>query len=220
MCTRFSFAISGEKLRRQFNLSVKDELQQSYNIGAGQYAYVLTHLAPELQIFRWGLVPYWAKEEQTGNLLIQAQAENINTSISFRLPIRRQRCLIFADSYYEWKGGQRSGSPFRVLYPDSSIMTFAGVWEQWERPEGGKPVRSFALITVPSNAEMRPLNERMPLLLRHADEWARWLDTETPLNRVLSMLQTPPDGLLQSYPVANRVADLTQNDPDLHTILA
>ena len=91
MPTRFSFSASNEKMKRQFNLDIKKDLQQSFNIGPTQNAYVLTNKTTELQIFRWGLIPHWAKEESVGTNLINAKAEGIGAQLSFRLPIRQRR---------------------------------------------------------------------------------------------------------------------------------
>lgn len=205
-------------MRRQFNLPLRTELQQSYNIAAGQNAYVLTNQSPELQVFRFGLIANWAKDEQSGLNLINAMAEGIETRLSFRMPIRQHRCLVFADSYYEWKRTGREAQPYRVLYPDSSIMAMAGVWDVWLNPANQREYKSFSIVTVPANQEVSAIAARMPLLLRTPDDWVRWL-ADTPLPEVLSMLVTPPNGILQLHPVSKDVDDPNNNYPDLHEVV-
>jgi putative SOS response-associated peptidase YedK len=214
MCTRFSFAASKEKMKKQFGLNLRADLQQSYNIGAGQNAYVLTKGSSELQIFRWGLIPNWAKEESVGKNLINANAEGISTAFSFRMPIRQRRCLIFADSYYEWIKQIKGNQAYRILPKDQSIIAFAGIWDSWLHPDE-RLIKSFSIITTTANANLRTLNERMPVLLIGAEAQQLWL-SEAPLEEILPLLQPCPADYLQYYPIAPAVDQLSNNYPDLH----
>ena len=213
MCLRFSFAASTEKMRRQFNLQLRHDLQKSYNIGAGQNAYVLTNEGLDLQILRWGLVPYWAKDEESGHNLINAKAETISTTPSFRLAIRQKRCIIFADSFYAWKRIGRQSQPFRVMYEDTSVLAFAGVWDAWVSPDK-QVVRSFSVITTNANKEMRYLGQRMPVIFKTNQEMATWLE-DVSLSTTLNMLKTLPDGSLGYYPVSADIDDLDNNYPEI-----
>lgn len=213
MATRFSFYASNEKMKRQFNLNIKNNLQASYNIGAGQNAYVLTNQSSEIQIFRWGLIPHWAKEESTN--LIQATAEGIASKLSFRMPIRQKRCIVFADSYYEWKKDGREKRPYRVLLNNNELLAFAGVWDIWESPNK-KFIKTFSLITVRANDVIYDLGvQRMPVILDTKEKQETWL-AESSLDTVRQLLQPIDNEILQTYPISKEVDDITNNYPDLH----
>lgn len=214
MCTRFSFNASKEKMKRQFNLPIKNELQKSFNIGTGQNAYILTNKSLELQIFRWGLIPHWANDESVGNNLINAAAEGIGTTFSFRLPIRQRRCLVFADSYYVWDGHSQNAQPYRVSLGNGVVMAMAGVWDVW-LSEDKRVFKTFSIITTKANGDLNKFTTRMPVILATGSEQARWL-SEVSLDTTLNLLKPLPLGMLSSYPITKDVQSLENNYPELH----
>ncbi|MCP4439832.1 MAG: SOS response-associated peptidase [Aureispira sp.] len=214
MCTRFSFNASKEKMKRQFNLPIKHELQKSFNIGTGQNAYILTNKSLELQIFRWGLIPHWANGESVGDNLINAAAEGIGTTLSFRLPIRQRRCLVFADSYYIWDGHGQNAQPYRVSLGNGVIMAMAGVWDVWIS-EDKRVFKTFSIITTKANGDLNKLTSRMPVILADGSKQARWLG-EVSLDTTLNLLQPLPLGMLSSYPITKELMSLDNNYPELH----
>ncbi len=215
MPTRFSFSASKEKMKRQFNLDIKKELQQSFNIGATQNAYLLTNQSLDLQIFSWGLIPHWAKDKSVGTNLINAQVEGIASKLSFRLPIRQRRCLIFADSYYEWTKEGRATQPYRVQLSNGDLMTFAGVWDVWV--DGNQELhKTFSIITTPANNSLKELDiSRMPALITTGTDRAKWLG-EHSLPNALNILQPLENLSLDIYPIAKEVDSLDNNYPELH----
>ncbi len=215
MCTRFSFDVPREKMKRQFNLSIKKELDKSYNIGAGQKAYILSNKSLELQVFQWGLIPHWAKRKEVGESLINAMAEGIETKHSFRLPVRQHRCLVFADSYYEWHRKGLATQPYRVQLQDQSIMAFAGVWDVWQDQQH-RLYKTFSIITVPANEDLNGISAtRMPVILKDGGAQARWL-SEQSLTTALKLLQPLENGSLSYYPISKAVDDLENNYIELH----
>ncbi|WMX15046.1 SOS response-associated peptidase [Aureispira sp. CCB-E] len=215
MPTRFSFSASKEKMKRQFNLDIKKELQQSFNIGATQNAYLLTNQSLDLQIFSWGLIPHWAKDKSVGTNLINAQVEGIASKLSFRLPIRQRRCLIFADSYYEWTKEGRATQPYRVQLSNGDLMTFAGVWDVWVDGNQGLH-KTFSIITTPANNSLKELGiSRMPALITTGTDRAKWLG-EHSLPNALNILQPLENLSLDIYPIAKEVDSLDNNYPELH----
>ncbi len=216
MCGRFSFVASKEKLKKQFNVLAKTELHQSYNITPLQHAYVVTNLSPELQYFRWGLIPHWANDERVGNNLNNARADGIETKPSFRLPIRHKRCVVFADSFYEWRNlGKAMKQPFRILPENNGLIAMAGVWDLWQNPLNGELFKTFAVITTEPNAEMEPIHNRMPVMFFNEEQVQNWLN-EAPLPKVLELLVPPANGLLRTYPVSDLVNKAENNSPALH----
>lgn len=217
MPTRFSFHASNERMKRQFQLATKKKLQASYNIAGGDNAYVLTNESDDLQIFRWGFIPHWAKEATVGDNLTTTQAAGIATKLSFRMPIRQKRCLIFADSYYEWEKDGRAKKPYRVHLHNQELMAMAGVWDSWKGSDN-KIIHTFALITVPPSAELQAIGAaNMPAVINDKAEREAWLgDTALPV--VLGLLRPLEAGALEIYPIAEQVNDTANNYPDLHKL--
>lgn len=217
MCGRFSLAMSKEKISKHFNMRIKYAIASSYNIAPTQEAYVITNEKPnELQRFKWGLVPYWSRDDSKGSKLINARRENISSKPSFRMPIRKRRCLIPADSFYEWKkmGGEKQ--PFRISFEKGKIMVFAGVWDNWVSPVTGEELNTFSIITTEPNKEMREVHARMPVILTTLEEQHAWL-ADTPLNEALDLLQTIADGSLRIQPISTKVNSVEANTADIHT---
>ena len=225
MCGRYSIVVNEEQLRQQFGpalgLAPGVSLADNYNVAPTQRGYVITDREPDrLNAFRWGLIPFWAKDPRIGARMINARAEGIEDKSSFRKPIRERRCLVVADSFYEWKREGKTKTPYRILPEDGSLLVLAGIWESWRNPAAATErealVRSYSIITGEPNAEMRPLHDRMPRPLLTAEQRSRWLDPDLPLAEVLGLLETPPDGILRSYPVSPAVGNVRNNGPELH----
>ena len=220
MCGRYSFVASREKLQRNFAaVRVQGVMQACYNIAPTDAAYVITNTHPtELQRFGWGLVPSWATDPRSGTNLINARAEGISSKPSFRMPVRTKRCIVPADSFYEWQAGIAHGSkqPYRIVMRDASLLAFAAIWDEWIRPDG-RAAHTFAIITTEANPDVAPLHDRMPVILHHDTDRAAWLATDTPLANVLALLRPLPSGLLRSYPVSPTLNRPDIDHAELHT---
>ena len=217
MCGRFSFVASKEKTQKQQGIKIIGVVQPNYNIAPMASAYVIASNKPtELQRFAWGLIPHWSGEQpQGGANLINARAEGIVSKPSFRIPIRQRRCIVLADSFYEWRNMPKQKQPYRILLRDAAILPMAGIWDVWERPDR-QLVYSFAIITTEANADIAMLHERMPVILPSLAAQKTWLSETTDLPTVLSLLQPLPDGLLRSYPVSvdlNHTGNAMPNNP-------
>ncbi len=215
MCGRYSFSTDPDQLRAQFgDIETPDVLEANYNVAPTQYSYIIADEHPKLlQQFKWGLIPFWAKDEKIGSRMINARSEGIEDKPSFRAPIRRRRCLVLADSFYEWKKEEGKKWPIRILMKDESIMVMAGIWEVWSK--GASPVYSYSIITCSPNEEMIPIHNRMPVVFPYPDQWEAWI-SDIDLNKILDMLQTPDDGVLKSYAVSRQVNNVRNNGPELH----
>lgn len=124
---------------------------------------------------RWGFIPQWYKTATGGPLLINARSEKIAERPAFRDAIRTQRCLLPADGFYEWQGEKGSRVPWVIRPPSGGMIAFAGLWREWRGPDGTIP--SVAIVTGPANATLRPIHERMPVLVGH-DDFGLWLGEE------------------------------------------
>lgn len=215
MCGRFSFSASKEKIQEQLGpIDAGENLKINYNVAPTQESYVITNKYPNrLDLLKWGLVPFWAKDSKMGGKLINARSEGIADKPSFRSPIRKKRCLVLADSFYEWRRIGKEKIPFRILPQNGDLLVMAGIWEEWNK--GEVPLQTFAIITTPPNREMQSVHDRMPVLLPTREEQQRWLDYLT-IEEVQELLKTPDDGLLSMYRVSTQVNSVRNNGPELH----
>ena len=129
-----------------------------------------------LGLLRWGLVPHWVKDPKTTRQPINARGETIASTPMFRDAFARRRCLVPADAFYEWQATPDGKLPWAIARADAGCLVFAGLWEGWRGPDG-TVIRSFTIVTTSANAALRPLHERMPVVLEEPD-WPLWLGEE------------------------------------------
>jgi putative SOS response-associated peptidase YedK len=211
MCGRYSFATSREKVNKHFGLSIETELEKRYNIAPNQKAYVIMNDSPkELVQLKWGLVPHWMNKNGANSNLINARSEGISAKPSFRLPIRKKRCLVLADGFYEWKSYGRKKLPHRIVSKESQLMVFAGIWDEWQDR------KTFTIITTTPNEEMKWLHDRMPVILPTLETQQKWL-SDLPLKEALKLLKPMEDNTLRIYPVSDRLNKGEHDAEDLWT---
>jgi len=167
-----------------------------------------------LDLMRWGLVPYWAKDLKIGFSTINAKAEGIESKPAFREAFRRRRCLVPIDSFYEWQKRDGDKQPYAVALADKRLMALAGLWENWRSPEG-EWVRSFAIVTTAANRLLAPVHDRMPVIL-DPPTWPFWLG-EAPAEapRLKELLVPYPAEKMTLWPVSKRVGNVRNKDPGL-----
>lgn len=194
-----------EELREQLNLGeFAVEFASNRNISPGQLIPVVTDpVSREVELFRWGLVPGWAKEPRIGYKMFNARAETLSEKPSFRVPFLRRRCLIPADGFYEWKLVDGRKSPFLFTMKNNKAFTFAGLWESWLDPAGSE-LRSCTLITTEPNELIGQYHDRMPVIL---DETARWKWLSENNAEELKALLVPYDANAMDTPV--RIENIT-----------
>jgi putative SOS response-associated peptidase YedK len=167
-----------------------------------------------LDMLRWGLVPYWAKDINVGFANINAKAEGIENKPAFRKAFERRRCLVPVDNFYEWKKTERGKQPYAIALADRGIMALAGLWENWHSP-AGEWIRTFAIITTTPNELCAELHNRMPVVLK-PDVWPAWLGEEpASVPDLKAMLAPYPSHGMISWPVSTRVGNVKNNDPSL-----
>jgi putative SOS response-associated peptidase YedK len=175
-----------------------------------------------LGTFRWGLVPSWAKASSIGNRMINARSESIASKPAFRAAIARRRCLLPANAFYEWQrrhgpDGKPAGKlPYAIRRRDGQPMAFAGIWEVWRDPADpdAELLRTCAIVTTSANDLMRPIHDRMPVVLEPAD-WAAWLDPCTGAGTVEKLMVSAPSDRFEVFPVSSLVNKATNEGPDL-----
>ncbi len=212
MCGRFSLTAEDFELKERFGVEVDSRIYKArYNAAPSQLLPVITNQEPgRADFFRWGLIPFWAKDPSTGSKLINARAESVAEKPSFRQALRHRRCLVPANGFFEWKqSGNRQ--PYFFHLKDKALFAFAGLWESWKDAEG-KEIRSFTIITTTANAMMKDIHHRMPVILSPESEKA-WL-SNTAQNPV-DMLKPLDPGDMHLYPVSKKVNKPVNDSPDI-----
>jgi putative SOS response-associated peptidase YedK len=168
----------------------------------------------ELGRLRWGLVPGRWAEKKGGRPMINARAETISTQPAFAESFRERRCLICADGFYEWLTDEQGKRPIWFSLPDEELFAFAGVWAELPAKGGESTVHSCAIVTCDANSMMRPIHDRMPVILDRELEGA-WLDADASEDDLVSLLKPAPDDLLTQRVVSDLVNNVREDGPRL-----
>ena len=211
MCGRFTYLYKWRDIHRL--LSIHDapfqtELPLRYNVAPTQDAPVAVQTAEgkrEIRMLRWGLIPWWAKDESGAGKMINARAEGVATKPAFREAFKQRRCLVPVSGFYEWQktGDSKRKQPWYIRVRGGEPFCMAGVWERWKSPDRGD-VHTFAVITTEPNDLMRPLHDRMPVILPPSS-FDRWLNHDGPADSLACMLMPFPAAAMEAYRVSTRV---------------
>ena len=215
MCGRYTLLASPEAIRDQFGLAEVPELSPRYNIAPTQPVAAVRLVAGqerrELVLLRWGLIPPWADDPAIGNRLINARAETVDDKPSFRSALRCRRCLVLADGFFEWQTSRGKKQPYYFRLRDGRPFAFAGLWERWSRGGHGA-VESCTLVTTEANELVRPMHDRMPVILP-PDACGAWLDPAVQRPGELQPLLRPYRAEeMTAYPVSVRVNSPRNDD--------
>lgn len=216
MCGRYVIASSPEALRRLFGYPEQPNYPPRYNVAPTQPVPVvmLENGTRHFQLMRWGFLPSWVKDPRTFALVINARAETVLEKPSFRNAIRRRRCLLPADGYYEWQASPARKRPFFIRRRDGEPVAFAGVAETWVGPNG-EEVDTVAIVTAAASPEMAALHDRVPVTIDPPD-FDRWLDgSMTEAEDAMSMLVAPPRGTFVWHEVSTAVNRVANDSSDL-----
>ena len=212
MCGRYSLIADLGELARRFEFDGDwDAFERRYNIAPTQN--VLTVVGGEPRrggYMRWGLIPSWAKDKSIGGRMINARAETVAEKPSFRNALRRRRCLVLADGFYEWQRLGKQKRPMRIVMQSGEPFAFAGLWETWRDPQGDV-IPSCTIITTTANDTLSPIHNRMPVILPR-DLEDLWLDhTVTDPDALTSVLTPYDDDAMEAYEVSPLVNNV-RND--------
>jgi putative SOS response-associated peptidase YedK len=225
MCGRFARKSTQEVLADWFGFELEDMpwYVPSFNV-APQSVQPVVRLNSdagnrEFALMRWGLVPAWAKGAKIGYSTINARAEDVASKPAFREAFKKRHCLIPADRFYEWmRLDAKSKRPFAIALKSEEPFAFAGLWESW-RPIDGESLETFTILTTSENELMRPIHDRMPVILEPRD-YDRWLDAGDPARPAVDLLRPYPAEKMLAWPVSDRVGNVRNNDPALLERLA
>ncbi len=215
MCGRFTRISLLEDIIEAFDVAeIACDLGASYNIAPTQPIAVIQEQSGtrRLVTFRWGLIPHWAKDASMGNKLINARAETLTQKPSFRQAFKKSRCLIVADGFYEWQTRGTSKVPLYIKLKSGEPFGFAGLYEYGMSPEGTS-IGTCAIITTEANELMRPIHNRMPVILPK-EHYTLWLDpTIEDETLLLPLLQPFASDEMEAYEVSRLVNSPRNNSP-------
>jgi len=216
MCGRFTLTADLSTLQEAFPfVHMPEGMQPRYNIAPSQpVAVVPNDGRNRLDFFVWGLIPSWAKDPSIGNRMINARAETLQEKPSFRNAFRRRRCLVLADGFYEWKQDGRGKIPTYIRLASGKPFAFGGLWESWNAPDGSN-VLSCTIITTQPNELLKPIHNRMPVILPESS-YSLWLESgEQDLRHLAELLAPYSAGEMLAYPVSPQVNNPKTDSPEL-----
>ncbi|HEX2036155.1 MAG TPA: SOS response-associated peptidase [Chloroflexota bacterium] len=228
MCGRYTLTVDLRDIAERFGVAADQEAPAGadpalaagprYNIAPTQLVItVAANGARHVEPMRWGLIPSWAKDPKIGSRLINARAETLAEKPAFRSALRRRRCLLPSDSFYEWATvpGSKAKRPMRVRLKSGEVYAFAGLWDEWTPPEGGPAVRSCTIVTTEPNELMATFHHRMPVILSPQAE-AAWLDPRiSDPSQLVPLLRPYPADLMEAYPVSPAVNSIANDSAQL-----
>jgi putative SOS response-associated peptidase YedK len=218
MCGRYRLSRRKQLVEEYFGTDPgDDEWSPRYNIAPSQPVVTIRQDARKpvrtLSTMRWGLVPSWAKDPSIGYKTINARAEIVSTTTSFREPFKSQRCLVPADGFYEWKRDGKIKQPYCFELNEGELFAFAGLWDGWKSPLG-ELIESCTILTTTPNSLLADVHDRMPVILS-PDNYDLWLDPDfRNTASVGEMLRPFEPKLMRRYPVSTRVNQVQNDDAD------
>jgi putative SOS response-associated peptidase YedK len=216
MCGRYLITSAPEALRRLFRYLEQPNFPPRYNIAPTQPMPIVRVAEGErhFALVRWGLVPPWVKDPRDFSLLINARGETVNEKPAFRNAMKRRRCLIPADGFYEWKAEGGRKRPFVIRQGDGEPMAFAGLWETWMGPNG-EEMETAAIITTKANRDIAHVHDRMPVIVP-PETFDFWLDcNKVDAVSAAAILVPARLGLLEAYEVSTAVNRVANDTPAL-----
>lgn len=206
MCGRFTLLEDKLVIKERFTIETPlKAMNPRYNIAPSEAVFAVIYDGEKRRggYIQWGLVPSWAKDEKIGNNMINARLESAHEKPSFKQLLTRKRCLIIADSFYEWQTTAQGKTVHRIQVKGNNLFAFAGLWDKWEN--NGKRLFTCTMLTKDANDFMRPIHHRMPVILpvENENDWlARPFSHPRAAQQFLMSLNNPP---LQSYEVSSYV---------------
>lgn len=216
MCGRFVITSPPEALRRMFGYSEQPNFPPRFNIAPTQPipVVIIENGNRHFRLMRWGLLPAWVKDPRQFALLINARSETVKEKPAFKNAIKRRRCLIPADGYYEWQASEQRKRPCFIHRRDGAPIGLAGLAETWTGPNG-EELDTVAIVTAPASADLAVLHHRVPVTIA-PDDFERWLDCGAhDVDAVMSLLRGSDEGEFVWHEVSTRVNRVANDDAQL-----
>ena len=224
MCGRYYRRSDKQKIAEAFHVAQVDDFPLppwDYNVAPTSMQPIIRNNRDtgerELVSLRWGLIPFFTKSlsDVKGLSTINARAEGIATSRTYREPFKKRRCLVPASGFYEWKRlDPKDKQPFAFDLANGKMMAFAGLWDAWKDLANGQWLQSYTIITTDANELMAPVHNRMPVIL-HESNFNRWLSREDADRPPIDLLRPFPADEMESFEVSKDVGNFRNNSPEL-----
>jgi len=214
MCGRFALTIDLTELQAAFPwIDIGSVYKPRFNIAPSQEILAFPNEPNgKASWFRWGLIPSWANDAKIGHKMINARAETVAEKPSFRNAFKKQRCLIPADGFYEWRKERDAKTPYCIRMKNERPFAFAGLWEQWVSEQ--ETIFSCSIITTTANDVLKPIHHRMPVILK-TDDYQFWLDPENQDPKSLSKLLVPfMAEEMTPFPISKQINSPHNEGPD------
>lgn len=217
MCGRFTLTLEPGELQELLDLGPFVHIvQPRYNIAPSQpVAIVKDPNTRAVELYQWGLVPFWSKDIKIGSRMINARSETVAEKPAFRAAFKYRRCLVLADGFYEWKKAAGGGGKIPYLFKlrDDGPFTFAGLYEHWQSPEGGE-LHTCTILTCEPNELVGQVHNRMPVMLNAEERW-QWLAPELQPKDLLDLLKPYPAGEMKGFAVSKAVNSPANDNPEV-----
>jgi putative SOS response-associated peptidase YedK len=238
MCGRYASTRRPEDLVEEFEIAeemIEAPLEPDYNVAPTKEVYAVLerpprkgddHVARQLRVLTWGLVPSWAKDPSIGSRMINARMETVAEKPAYKKAFAKRRCLLPADGYFEWYPTSRTGKngkplkqPFFIRPKDGGTLAMAGLYELWRDPARADddPARwrwTCTVITTDAEDDLGHIHDRMPLMVE-PERWSAWLDPEQSTDTLLDLLTPAAPGALEAYAVPTLVNNVKNNGAEL-----
>lgn len=215
MCGRFVCDLPPGIVSELFAVSAPADIPRSFNITPSSRILAVRYqeTGKELALLRWGLIPSWVKDSAAVKAIINARSETAQEKPFFRQALRKRRCIIPANGFFEWQRTGNSKQPYYIRMKSDEIMGLAGIWESRTSPDGERR-ETCAVLTVSANSLIRTIHERMPVIIR-PDDYPLWLDRDIVDPTLVKQLCVAcPAELLEMYPVSSLVNNPRNNSPE------
>jgi putative SOS response-associated peptidase YedK len=216
MCGRFVITSPPAALRQIFGYLEQPNFPPRHNIAPTQPipVVIVENGVRHFRLMRWGLLPAWVKDVRNFSLLINARSETVREKPAFKNAIRRRRCLVPADGYYEWQGSAKPKRPYFIHRRDGQPIGLAGLAETWVGPNG-EELDTVAIVTAAASADLSVLHHRVPVTI-HPEDFARWLDcSDDSAEGVTGLMIAPAEGEFAWHEVSTRVNHVANDDAQL-----
>jgi len=216
MCGRFVITSSIEVIADEFSISNPSiNIKPSYNISPSQNILaIINQESRKLITCKWGFIPSWAKDSAIGHKMINARAETLSSKPAFKSAYKKQRCLIVADGFYEWKKTEKGKVPYYIHLKSGKPFGFAGIYNRWT-PNKGECIDTCSIITTCANELIESVHDRMPVIVPK-DSMDRWLDADVTDESILSsMLKSYPSEEMEMHEISTKVNAPKHNSPEL-----
>ncbi|UCB59282.1 MAG: SOS response-associated peptidase [Thermoplasmatales archaeon] len=219
MCYRYSVP-GPDAVKKTFQVKLGTSFERHYHVGAFDKPKlpVITNIKPEqVDLFYWGLIPFWVKDEKTANDIsdrtANARCETIFEKPSFRHLAGKKHCLVIADGFFEWRWYNGINYPYYIRLKNHEPFAMAGLWDIWTNKATGEEIPSYTIITTDANPLMAMIHnkkKRMPVILKKQD-YPHWIASDITKDQTMEVLQAYDQNKMEAYTISKLITAKDQN---------